>query len=92
MNKFICAVVVAVMAISFAGVSYAEKDRLGDMHKALNKLEQVRHDLDAKKSGDEYDGYRERAIHHIEEAKKELQDAIEYAKAHPKDIKHHDGQ
>ena len=88
MNKFTCAVMVALMAISFAGGAYAEKDRIGDIRKALDKLEHVRHDLDANKSGDEYGGYRERAIKHIEEAKKELQDAIEYAKAHPHDVKH----
>lgn len=89
MNKIICAVMVALIAVSFASASYAEKDRIPEIHKAIEKLKHANEDLSAGKAGDEYDGYRVRARKHIEEAEKELNDAIEYAKAHPQD-EHHD--
>lgn len=91
MNKFICAVIVSVIALGSAGAAYAQfKDKLGDMHHAIENLEKSRKELDATKSGDEYDGYRARAIKHIDEALKELHAAVEYAEAHPQDVKHHD--
>lgn len=91
MNKFICAVVAMVIALSFTGAAYAQfKDKLGDMHHAIENLEKSRNELSATKSGDEYDGYRAKAITHIDEALKELHAAVEYAENHPQDVKHHD--
>ena len=91
MNKIICAVMVALIAVSFAGgAAYAEKDNLRDMHRAIENLEKSKRELSATKSGDEYDGYRARAIQHMDEALHELHEAVEYAKSHPKDMKHHD--
>ena len=90
MNKFICAAMVVIIAASFTGAAYAAiKDRLGDMHRAIDKLEHVKQDLSATKSGDEYDGYRARALKHIDEALQELHQAMDYAKKHPEDDKHH---
>ena len=91
MNKFICAVMIVVIAAGFTGAAYAQyKDRLGDMHRAIEKLEQSKKELAAKRSGDEYDGYRARAIQHMDEALHELHEAVEYAKSHPQDVHHHD--
>ena len=92
MNKIICAVMAVLIAVSFTGAAYAEKDNLRDMHHAIENLEKSKRELSAKRSGDEYDGYRARAITHMDEALKELHEAVDYAKNHPKDVKHHDHQ
>jgi hypothetical protein len=90
MNKITCAVVAAMFAVSLSGAAFAQyKDRLGDMHHAIEKLEHAKSELQAKRSGDEYDGYRERAIRHLDEALHELHEAVEFAKSHPRDVKHH---
>ncbi len=63
MKKFICAALVVIITVAFTGVSYAQyKDKIGDMHHAIEKLEKAKGELAAKKSGDEYDGYRAKAI------------------------------
>ncbi len=90
MKRFLCVALVAVIAMGFSGSAHAQyKDHLGDMHRAIKALEHSRSELTARRSGDEYDGYRDRAIHHMDEALHELHEAVEYAKTHPQDIHHH---
>jgi len=89
MNKFICTALVAIILAGSAVAAHAEKDRIPEIRKAIEKLKHANEDLTAGKAGDEYDGYRVRARKHIEEAEKELNDAIAYAQAHPQDVHHH---
>jgi hypothetical protein len=89
MNKFICAAVAVVLALSMVSAQAAIKDRDHEIKAAITKLEKAKNDLSAKKSGDEYGGHREEAIKHLDAALGELHQALEYAHAHPQDEKHH---
>src|ERR1039458_6950487 len=86
MNKFICAIAVAVIAAGFTMAAYAQTeaphamdDHHGkghpEVHGAIAKLEHAKADL--QKAAHDYEGHRAKAIEHIDAALGELHQALE---------------
>jgi len=101
MNKFICTAVAVILAAGFTVAAHAQtemhhdmaagKDRLPEVHAAMEKLQHAKEDL--QKAGDEYGGHRAKAIEHVDAALAELHQAeefAEHAEHHDHDDNHHD--